>query len=106
MYLKWALIFDGPHTDADGDYGDEHEGNEHEDPGVVSLLQIVAREQLKHQQQEMQARTDDHRLVLDVAVTLDPEKYRGPLRFYFTVSLNYNVCNSVWLMGFLHILLA
>ena len=73
-YLKGALVFDCPYTDAYGDDGHEDEWNEDEDPEDLTTLQFVAGEQLKHEQHQVHTRADYHRLVLHVGITLHPTK--------------------------------
>lgn len=43
-------MFHTPYTDGDGDDADEDERYEHQDPHVARGGQLVAHEQLKHQQ--------------------------------------------------------
>ena len=71
-HLKRALVFDGPHTDADGHDGDEDKRNEDEEPENLrtAVLQLVTCQQLKHEQQHMHARTQDHALVVGVRLPL------------------------------------
>lgn len=67
-HLKRPVIFDSPDTDADGDEGQEHEGDEDQDPGVSLGLKVVTGQELKHQQQQVHPCTDHHRLELNMAV--------------------------------------
>ena len=73
--LKRAAMFQCPHTEADGDDRDAEERNEDENPQHLMWItaELVADQQLKHQQQQLQTRRHYHRLVLCVRISLHPE---------------------------------
>lgn len=57
---------------------DEDQRYEHKDPQVSLGLQLVASEQFKHQQNEVQRQGDQHCLVVDVCVALEPRVGMSP----------------------------
>ena len=65
-------MLDGPHTDADGHDGDEDKRDEDEQPQDLrpAVLELVTRQQLKHEQEHVHAGTQHHALVVRVRLTL------------------------------------
>ena len=69
LYLKRAFVFDRPYTESDRDDRHKHERDEDEHPGVCLSLEIVTGQDVEHEQHQMEACRNHHRLVLHEAVT-------------------------------------
>jgi len=104
-YLECALMFDGPDTDANGHDGDEDKWDEDEQPQDLrpAVLQLVTRQQLKHEQEHVHASTQHHALVVGVRLTLQPvenlECFHPP-PVYHTLSRDCHVTQLIlWQIG-------
>ena len=100
-YLECALMFDGPDTDANGHDGDEDKWDEDEQPQDLrpAVLQLVTRQQLKHEQEHVHASTQHHALVVGVRLTLQPVGTGCTL----SISILWGILVETWNV-FIHLL--
>lgn len=71
-------MLDRPYADGDREDRDEDEGDEDQCPEVPVILEVVAREHFKDQQQQLQEQADDHGLVVHLAIALVPVLWMRP----------------------------
>lgn len=64
--LKVSIILEGPNGNGNGQKRNENQWNESQCPNVPIRFELVAHEQFKHEQQQLQGQTDEHGLEVSV----------------------------------------
>ena len=78
LEFKGTIVAHGPDTDGDGDHADEDQRDKDEDPHVPvdattgPGVKIVSAEELEHEEEEVDGEADEHGLVLDVLLRVQP----------------------------------